>query len=189
MPDPTIAVIAAWVPFYSFAGTAAATLSGLMFVTVSLHVEALARQDGAVLRNLATQAMLNFVNVIMLALVMLIPNLGANTLSIALISIGALGWIRAGLRMRTIMGLKREAINVEHQALINTPLLVSLPLILCYALIVVIGILIRRDVDFAVGGLYCMVIVIGYLLGTATMTAWRTLLQLATACNIDANPT
>ena len=54
-------VIDSWHDFYMLTGTAAATLIGLIFISVSLHIDVLAKAEKfGDIRSLADQTFLNF---------------------------------------------------------------------------------------------------------------------------------
>jgi hypothetical protein len=72
--DPFAQAIEGWHDFYMMVGTAAATLIGLLFVSLSLNVDVITREANADLRVLATQTFMSFLNVTMLAVLFLIPN-------------------------------------------------------------------------------------------------------------------
>ena len=63
--------IAAWHDFYITAGTASATLVGLLFVGISLHVRIVATHVDV--RRLARVTLSTFVAVVMISLIMLVP--------------------------------------------------------------------------------------------------------------------
>lgn len=64
-------LVQAWHDFYIVAGTASATLVGLLFVSLSLHLRAvLARPE---VRGLARSTLANFALVLLVALVLVIP--------------------------------------------------------------------------------------------------------------------
>jgi len=64
-----------WHEFYAFAGGAAATLMGLMFVVMSLGQRTLATEEGSqAMRALFTPIVVFFATVIVVAMLMLIPD-------------------------------------------------------------------------------------------------------------------
>jgi len=63
----------AWHDFYLMAGTAAVTLVGLLFVSLSLHVEILFRREHQDFRELAAQAFQGYLYVLISALAFLLP--------------------------------------------------------------------------------------------------------------------
>jgi hypothetical protein len=68
---PYRSLVQSWHDFYIVAGTASATLVGLLFVSLSLHLRAvLARPE---VRGLARSTLANFALVLLVALVLVIP--------------------------------------------------------------------------------------------------------------------
>ena len=68
---PYRSLVQSWHDFYLVAGTASATLVGLLFVSLSLHLRAvLARPE---VRGLARSTLANFALVLLVALVLVIP--------------------------------------------------------------------------------------------------------------------
>jgi hypothetical protein len=98
--------VATWRDFYAVTGAAAATLAGLLFVAVSLNVDRFRAQEASAAGRLAAQAFGNFVSVLLIALVFLVPNLTPEGLGwpvtimalVALVELGRryLGHRRAG---------------------------------------------------------------------------------------------
>ena len=84
----------AWHDFYVFAGTAAATLVGLMFVVAALGQRSLATEEGSrATRALFTPIVVFFVSVIVVSMLMLIPGTAPSTLGALLAALAAGGLI------------------------------------------------------------------------------------------------
>lgn len=79
-------LVAGWHDFYAISGTAAATLVGLLFVGLSLHLRAVLSR--AEMRSLARVTLTNFALLLLLALFMSVPQDAASA-SIDLIVTGA----------------------------------------------------------------------------------------------------
>jgi hypothetical protein len=161
--------VAAWHDFYLMVGTAAATLIGLLFVSLSLNVEVITRKSNADLRALATHTFGNFMSVLMFAVVFLIPSQVPMGLGVPLLGVGAYGLYntvshfietrRAGPRLWRQGGLARRF---------------AMPF-LCFALLMVIAV----SVLFGrTCGLYWLVPVMILLLLSASRNAWDLLLRL-----------
>jgi hypothetical protein len=87
-----------WREFYAFAGAAAATLMGLMFVVASLGHRSLATEEGQrVTRALFTPIVVFFATLIVVAMLMLIPDVPPNVLGalLAAVSVGGLVYMVA----------------------------------------------------------------------------------------------
>lgn len=79
-----------WHEYYVLCGTAAATLMGLLFVSLSLHVEALRESSRNHLSVMARSAFASFLMVLFVSLLMLTPALQRRPLSVSLILIGVI---------------------------------------------------------------------------------------------------
>ena len=69
----------AWFDFYAVIGAAAATLTGLLFVAVSMNVAAALRKGPQGSRRLAEQAFQNYLAVLMVSLLALFPDMSLLT--------------------------------------------------------------------------------------------------------------
>jgi hypothetical protein len=84
-------IIDSWHDFYLMIGTAAATLLGLLFVSLSLNVDIISREENDDLRVLAAQSFINFLCTLMFSVVFLIPNQVPPGLGLPLLGIGGFG--------------------------------------------------------------------------------------------------
>jgi hypothetical protein len=87
------AELAGWHDFYILAGTAAATLVGLLFVGLSLHLQIVVTTSEV--RSLARVTLANFGAVVFMALFMVIPE-GASSAGLQLIGVGIVSFVVAG---------------------------------------------------------------------------------------------
>jgi hypothetical protein len=94
------ALAGTWHDFYVTAGTAAATLLGLLFVGLSINLDAFTSETGTDLRLLAEQAFANFIFVLVISLFVLIPNQDAGSLTAELSIVGVFGVVRMVRRVR-----------------------------------------------------------------------------------------
>jgi hypothetical protein len=95
MPGSFPQLVAQWHDFYMMAGSAAATLVGLLFVSLSLRTDlTAARYDTErVVWGLAAGAFISFLDILLIALMFLVPNpeppgLGLPLVAFGLVSIG-----------------------------------------------------------------------------------------------------
>jgi hypothetical protein len=100
------AALADWHDFYLLTGGAAATLAGLVFVALTLRPEALDENARPGARALARQLFGNFVGVLLLSLIALIPGQGHAALGTEFTLAGLLGMATTLARIRRI-GLVR----------------------------------------------------------------------------------
>src|SRR6476661_7307571 len=89
-------VLLPWQTFYFTLAGAAATLTGLLFVAVSLHLARVMDKNRAELRLLAAQTFVNFIFLLLAALYFLIPYPDSWGLALALtitslVALGSLG--------------------------------------------------------------------------------------------------
>jgi hypothetical protein len=87
------AELAGWHDFYMLAGTAAATLVGLLFVGLSLHLQIVVTTSEV--RSLARVTLANFGAMVFMALFMVIPE-GASSAGLQLIGVGIVSFVVAG---------------------------------------------------------------------------------------------
>lgn len=95
MSDADFSALAtSWHDFYLTAGAAAATLIGLLFVGISINLDEFTTDEGTGIRLLAEQAFANFVFVLVIALLMLIPDQERQSLTLQLGIVGVAGALR-----------------------------------------------------------------------------------------------
>src|SRR5215468_1089572 len=83
-----------WRDFYVTAGAAAATLVGLLFVGLSLHIRVVVSHSDV--RSLARVTLADFFVVLLVALIILVPTSSAGAVAVWLIAVAALSfWLVA----------------------------------------------------------------------------------------------
>jgi len=82
--------IVGWHDFFLMSGTAAVTLAGLLFVAISLHVDALVHSGRQHLIDLARATLLTFVMVLTTSLMMLAPLQSQRIVGFQLLVLGTL---------------------------------------------------------------------------------------------------
>jgi hypothetical protein len=80
-------IIRDWQMFYATVAAACATLTGLLFVALTLNWEVLRRPENAHFVDAARQAFSQFILVLMVALVFLVPHKSPGGLGVALIAL------------------------------------------------------------------------------------------------------
>jgi len=95
-----------WQPFFTTVATVAATLVGLLFVSLSLNREKIASAPDQMLLRLARRSFSDFLLVLLIALFFLIPYQGNTALAVELFGLGILRirWLFLQLSSQT----KRE---------------------------------------------------------------------------------
>jgi hypothetical protein len=157
-----------WQLFYSTVALASVTLAGLLFVSLSLHHEVIkGDRDGRMLR-LARGSFGDFLYLLMLGLVFLVPHQVPLGLAVALFVLGAargLGILRQLRHAAGALAGERKPGSALRE--IALPGLASLGLI-------VVGLAILGGNMLA---LYGLVLVIAALLATASWNAWLILVE------------
>lgn len=150
--------LAGWHEFYSFAGTAAATLMGLLFVVMSLGQRLLATDEGErATRAFFTPIVIFFGTVIVVAMFMLIPHASSGALGV-LLGVIAL----AGLAFMIASGAHR-AWRISELGVDDLFWYVVLPY-LGFAVIGASGVCIWKDVAvgfYALAGAVVLMLVVG----------------------------
>ena len=157
-----------WQLFYSTVALASVTLAGLLFVSLSLHHEVIkGSRDGRMLR-LARGSFGDFLYLLMLGLVFLVPHQVPLGLAVALFVLGAARGLGILRQLRHAAGPAADE-RKPGSALreIALPGLASLGLI-------VVGLAILGGNMLA---LYGLVLVIAALLATASWNAWLILVE------------
>ena len=85
------AAVAEWGDFYTYVGTVAATLLGLLFVAVSLRLNIFHRREVADVRDFALLTFANFFFLVLIALLFLVPGQNRVGLALPLALMGVLG--------------------------------------------------------------------------------------------------
>jgi hypothetical protein len=90
----------AWHDFYASVAGLSATLVGLLFVGLGLNPRIMAANGPSGMRVLAAQTFHNFLVLLVISLIALIPDDTARTLAITLLIVGVQGVIRVTLDLR-----------------------------------------------------------------------------------------
>jgi hypothetical protein len=158
-----------WQFFFATLATASATLTGLLFVSLSLNRERLKGDKAPLIVSIARDTFADFLYVMMIALVFLVPHLIPVSLTVALLALG-IGSC-TGLIFRELKSERQGAISPRDIWLISRR--IGLPAIASIGLIIV-------AIEIMVGNydaIYGLVGVIAALLITACWNAWLLLLE------------
>ena len=158
-----------WHDFYLLIGTAAATLVGLLFVGLSLNIDAITRKANADLRALAAQTFTGFINALTLAVLFLIPRQVPPGLGLPLLGIGGYGLyetVDRFLKARRARPRSWGGGGVACRFVVPS---------LCFvaSTIIAVSVLLGQT-----GGLYWLVPVMILLIVAASRNAWDLLLRL-----------
>lgn len=92
-------VLREWQVFYATVAGASATLMGLLFIALSLEGGLSARRDDEYAKAMARQTFSEFLLVLMIALVLLVPRQSPLGLGVALLALAATYAIPSGIRL------------------------------------------------------------------------------------------
>ncbi len=93
-----------WHDFYMLAGTAAATLIGLLFVSLTLSIEVMSDQSQIGLKELATQTFGSFFYVLLISLMLLIPDHNPKFVGVEILLLGGFGLVNATRHLQPVIG-------------------------------------------------------------------------------------
>ena len=160
--------IASWHDFYIMVGTAAATLVGLLFVSLSLNSHLITGDENTEARLMAAQTFSNFLSVLMFAVLFLIPDPGRWGLGVPLAFIGSAG----------LYGTARRSVTARHPHPGPSGSLRfarhGLASALCYLALIVVAVTVMFG---HTDGLYWLIPVMLVLIAEASRNAWKLLLQ------------
>jgi hypothetical protein len=160
--------IASWHDFYIMVGTAAATLVGLLFVSLSLNSHLIAGDENTGARLMAAQTFSNFLSVLMFAVLFLIPDPGRWGLGVPLAFIGCAGLygaVRRSVTARRLHTSSPGSLRVSRHGLASA---------LCFLALIVVAVTVMLG---HTDGLYWLIPVMLVLIAEASRNAWRLLLQ------------
>lgn len=165
-----------WANFYMFSGTSAATLIGLIFVAVSLHINSIVEFNASgQLRALAYQAFRNFMMILSFSFVFLSPHNSTYVAGFVLIILAALGLrSTATFWYRFLFKSDHSDENVIGKVQIFKNLLI--PNTICYLTLMFVSLDLLRG---NTGNLAWMNLVVIYLLMEALFSSWLLMIRLA----------
>ncbi len=159
--------IKSWETFYLLVGTAAVTLIGLLFVAITMNMDAFRRRSNTDLQLFSVLTFNSFFYVLVLAILFVIPGqspLGLGVLSLVLGGVGFFNTARQYLRARR---LHRSGTDPNLAWRFVGPLV-------CLLLLAIISIAIMLG---STAVLYGLVAVTVFLLGSASQNAWVLLMR------------
>ena len=161
--------VANWHDFYHVVGDAAAALMGLLFVSLSLNADVIARKANADLRALAAQTFTSFICLIMFAVLFLIPDQGKLGLGLPMLGIDLI--VLFVTARHFLQAIRKRARPWGRGQL---ALRFAIP-VFCLVTIFVVAITVLLG---QTGGLYWFVPVTILLIWDASLNAWDLLLRL-----------
>jgi hypothetical protein len=166
--------IDSWRDFYMLAGSASATLVGLIFVAVTLHIDVIAEaKKSSDIRMLAEEIFINFLIILSFAFIFTVPSDTPQGIGYPLLILGIIRVVHtAALWLRFIRG-RSEGQVFASRKIIGSLLL---PNTICYLTIIVIG---AEVLQGATSYLGWMVMVIVWLIISAVDNTWNLMLRVA----------
>src|SRR5574342_953389 len=137
MVESALTPLSEWGTFYVITGSAAAALTGLMFVVIALRAEAIADVEGGV-RAFGTPTVLHFCGVLLLAAILSIPRQTATSLALC---VG--GTAIAGLALSTWVVVQARRQSSYEPVLSDWIWHVAMPLVAYAAVAAAAGVLLR----------------------------------------------
>lgn len=162
-------VVEDWATFATVIGAAAASLTGLLFVAVSIRVDVIARSPE--LRNRAAQTLLLFATALFVSIALAIPDQDHGALGAEVIALGVI----AGAGMIALDRRARAAADEGGPQSIGHVLDVVLPNGLTSVLLLISGILIAAGLH---AGLDVLVLPIVAALAGGVASAWLLLTRI-----------
>ena len=173
--DAFVEAVESWHDFYMLTGSAAATLIGLIFVAVSLHIDVIATaKKSSDISTLARQTFSNFILILSFAFIFMVPSDTPFGIGIPLLSLGILGIAQTARLYRSFGFRDGSRDQVFKTGQIWRALLI--PNTICFLALIFVA------VDILQGNtryLSWMVLVIIWLLISATENTWNLMLRVA----------
>lgn len=104
---PFTEILRDWQMFYATVAAACATLTGLLFVALTLNADILRRAENAHFVDMARQAFSEFILVLIVALVFLVPHQSPVGLGVALIALSTGYAVATGKYLRDVLRKRR----------------------------------------------------------------------------------
>jgi hypothetical protein len=164
-----------WHDFYAAVSAAAATLVGLLFVSLSVNLKLFTGDEHADSRAIAIETFANFVYVLSIALVLLIPDVSPSGVGITFGIFGVMGTLTTVRRLSSASRRwrRRHARRLTYWRFISARFI--LPLVSYLSLLVIATMLWSGNTE----ALSWLLFVIFTLLISAAQNAWDLLIGLA----------
>ena len=169
-----------WQAFYQLTGGSAATLAGLMFISVTFGAGLMRKDNSEMARAFTSPLFIHFAHVLFVACLMCVPALSPSLF-------GALLFLLAAARAASLLGIFRQLMQAHRTAndleLSDWVLNLALPLV-AFAAQVCVGAGFILHAPWAFDGLAAVVLL---LLFTGLVGSWELLVWLVTMLS-DASP-
>ncbi|MDQ1262750.1 MAG: hypothetical protein QG575_1931 [Euryarchaeota archaeon] len=166
--------IDSWRDFYMLAGSASATLVGLIFVAVTLHIDVIAEASkSSDIRMLAEEIFINFLMILSFAFIFMVPSDTASGIGYPLLILGTMQIVHT-----SALWLRFWRSKGEHRAFASSMILrrLLIPNTICYLTLIVIGADVLQGKTRYLGW---MVMVIVWLIIAAVENTWHLMMRVA----------
>jgi hypothetical protein len=160
-----------WHDFYLLAGTAAATLLGLLFVAVTLNADLILGGHRPHIKRVAEQAFQNYLAVLITSMLFLVHQSGQRVISLQMLAWGVVMLVWAAYRLRHALSRSDETFSKRRTVRR------LLPSIVAYIVMIVFGWQLRHGLDTDEARVFAFAPIL--LLIAATATSWDLLVRVA----------
>src|SRR5215472_3121331 len=160
-----------WHDFYLLAGTAAATLLGLLFIAVTLNADLILAGSRPHTKRVAEQAFQNYIAVLMLSMIFLEHGYPNRVIAVQMVTLSFVMTLWSVQRLRSALSVSDESFNKSRT------LRRLLPSLLGYLLMLVFGWKLRYGFDTDEARVFAFAPIL--LLISATGTSWDLLVRVA----------
>lgn len=166
--------IASWRDFYMLTGSASATLVGLIFVAVTLHIDVIAEaKKSSDIRMLAEEIFMNFLMILSFAFIFVVPSDSPSGLGYPLIILGMLQLTHTSILWLRFLRRKDEQWAFNPSTILRGLLI---PNTVCYLALIAISVDILHGATRYLGW---MVMVIVWLTIAAVENTWHLMMRVA----------
>jgi hypothetical protein len=158
-----------WQVFYTTVGAACATLTGLLFVALSLNVDILSQEENRELMWVAQRTFGDFLLVLMVSLIFLIPHHSPLSLVVALFAFGAAWTFSVSRSFWKSVRERKNRPGASHLLQMFGLSLVGCLSVLLVATAIMVGFM---------DALYWLVFGVAALLASSSRNAWFLLVQV-----------
>jgi hypothetical protein len=162
-----------WHDFYALVGGASAGLLGLLFVSVSMHIDLISRSTGNEVRILSEQTFLSFIYVLLISMLFMIPYQNATGLGLPLLAMGVLACLHTAWTGLEFWRARQAPGRVLGSGYVLRRFVYP---VVSYAGLTFVSLATLRGRSAAL--LWVLVVVLVLLL-SATINAWQLMLLLA----------
>jgi hypothetical protein len=158
------AAVGEWNDFYTFLGTSSATLLGLLFVALSLRLNIFHQRNVADVRDFAFQTFADFVFVVLISVLFLIPNQSKPGVALPLASMAVVG-----IAWMAYLARESVIVNEPPATVFGWQWTYYLGLAVLHLAMLIVAVVLWTG---HTGALYWLAAIAAGLLATAVLNAW-----------------